>query len=157
MKKACQKQKKTPETVAAFLQRISEGRSQASVCRDADMPDWATVWRWTKQDADFAAAFADAKEQRGNLYGEKVAEIALALLAGKLPDSNAARVAMDGLKWSAARMASKNFGDRMQVEHSAQSSYVDALKGVNEKLAEYDGGTTPQELRARDSQKISVH
>jgi hypothetical protein len=45
----------------------------------------------------------------------------------------------------------------MQVEHSAQSSYVDALKGVNEKLAEYDGGTTPQELRARDNQKISVH
>ena len=59
--------------------------------------------------------------------------------------------------WSAARMASKNFGDRMQVEHSAQSSYVDALKGVNEKQAEYDGGTTPQELRARDNQKISVH
>jgi len=151
------KTKKNPQTVAALLQRISEGRSQASVCRDADMPDWATIWRWTKQDADFAAAFADAKEQRGNLYGEKVAEIALALLAGKLPDSNAARVAMDGLKWSAARMASKNFGDRMQVEHSAQSSYVDALKGVNEKLAEYDGGTTPQELRARDNQKISVH
>jgi len=151
------KSKKTPEIVAALLQRISEGRSQASVCRDADMPDWATVWRWTKQDPDFAAAFADAKEQRGNLYGEKVAEISLALLAGKISDSNAARVAIDGLKWSAARMASKNFGDRMQVEHSAQSSYVDALKGVADRVAERDGGTTPQELRARENSDTLLH
>jgi hypothetical protein len=146
------KSKKTPEVVKNFLQRISEGRSHASVCRDDDMPDWATVWRWTKEDPKFAAAFAIAKEERGNYYGEKVAEIALAVLAGKIKDSNAARVAIDGLKWTAARMASKNFGDRMQVEHSAESSYVDALRAVSERI-EVDGlgndSKLPQELRAR--------
>jgi len=149
------KSKKTPEVVKNFLQRISEGRSHASVCRDDDMPDWATVWRWTKEDPKFAAAFAVAKEERGNYYGEKVAEIALAVLAGKIKDSNAARVAIDGLKWTAARMASKNFGDRMQVEHSAESSYVDALRAVSERI-EVDGlgndSKLPQELRARSGE-----
>ena len=144
--------KKSPEVVKNFLHRISEGRSQASVCRDDDMPDWATIWRWTKDDPKFAAAFAVAKEERGNYYGEKVAEIALAVLSGKLKDSNAARVAIDGLKWTAARMASKNFGDRMQVEHSAESSYVDALRAVSERIEVNgvdDTNKLPQELRAR--------
>jgi len=148
--------KKTPETVQKFLQRISEGRSQSSVCRDEDMPAWVTIWTWAKEDPKFAAAFAEAKEQRGNYYGEKVAEIAMAVLSGKLKDSNSARVAIDGLKWSAARMASKNFGDRMQVEHSAQSSYVDALKGVQERLdGEGEGAHSalPEELRARVNKK----
>ena len=73
-------------------------------------------------------------------------------MAGKIKDSNAARVAIDGLKWTAARMASKNFGDRMQVEHSAESSYVDALRAVSERI-EVDGlgndSKLSQEVRAR--------
>jgi len=152
--------KKTPETVAKFLQRISEGRSQASVCRDEDMPSWGAIWSWVKNDPDFARDFADAKEQRGNLFGEKVAEISLALLAGKLKDSQAARVAIDGLKWSAARMAAKNFGDRMQVEHSGTSSYLDALKSVQASMhSEGVGGSeqTPEEVRTREESSEVLH
>lgn len=124
------------------------------------MPNWSTVWSWTKNDPDFARQFAEAKEQRGNYYGEKVAEISLGVLTGKIKDSNAARVAIDGLKWTAARMAAKNFGDRMQVEHSGTSSYLDALKSVQESMrgsGEEGSKQTHQELRAREADQKSIH
>ena len=54
-----------------FLQRISEGRSQSSVCRDEDMRIGLPYGKWTKTDPDFARQFAEAKEQRGNYYGER--------------------------------------------------------------------------------------
>ena len=112
------------------------------------MPDWSTIWKWNKTDPDFARMFAEAKEQRGNYYGEKVAEISLGVLTGKIKDSNAARVAIDGLKWSAARMAPKAYGDRMQVEHSADGNYLDALKEVQSRVEGIDTHNLP--LRARD-------
>jgi hypothetical protein len=59
------------------------------------------------------------------------------------------RAAIDGLKWSAARMAPKSFGDRINVDHGAQASYVDALKLVQDRL---EGDTAlPSELRAREA------
>ncbi len=124
------------------------------------MPDWSTIWKWNKTDPDFARMFAEAKEQRGNYYGEKVAEISLGVLTGKIKDSNAARVAIDGLKWTAARMAAKNFGDRMQVEHSGTSSYLDALKSVQASMRGEDAGgskQTHQELRAREDDGEVLH
>lgn len=145
--------KKDPKTIEKFLQRISEGRSQSSVCRDEDMPDWKTIWNWTKSDSLFASQYREAKEQRGNYYGEKVAEIAMAVLSGKLTDSNSARVAIDGLKWASARMAYKDFGDKMQVDHGATSSYLDALKEVSLSLEGGKDSKLSPDLRTHERNK----
>ena len=110
----------------------------------------------TDGDPEFAVAYEKAKEERGNYYGELVAEISLAGLQGKYKDSAMLRAAIDGLKWSAARMAPKGFGDRMQVEHSAESSYVDALRAVQGKVSGECGEGTiaqPLALRARETAK----
>ena len=151
--------KKTPETVEQFLDYIRNGRSCAQACRQDGMPSSKTIESWVKTDSSFAAAYEQAKEDRGTYYGELVAEVALAGLQGKYKDSAMLRAAIDGLKWSAARMAPKSFGDRINVDHGAQASYVDALKLVQDRL---EGDTAlPSELRAREAElaadKGSLH
>ena len=148
--------KKTPEIVGRFLEAIRNGRSAAQACKAEGMPSTQTIIKWTENDPEFAAKYEKAKEERGNYYGELVAEISLAGLQGKYKDSAMLRAAIDGLKWSAARMAPKGFGDRIQHEHSAESSYVDALRAAQGKVSEESGeGTIAQRLpvRAREAAK----
>lgn len=140
--------KKTPEVVEAFLDMIRNGRSCAQACRQDGMPSSKTIQNWALTDAEFARRYEEAKQDRGNYYGELVAEVALAGLQGKYKDSAMLRAAIDGLKWSAARMAPKSFGDRMEVSHSAQGSYVEALKAVQGRM---DTDVLPSALRARDA------
>lgn len=150
------KSKKTPEVVEAFLDAIRNGRSCAQACRQDGMPSSKTIQNWALTDAEFARRYEEAKQDRGNYYGELVAEVALAGLQGKYKDSAMLRAAIDGLKWSAARMAPKAFGDRMEVAHSANASYVDALKAVQGRM---ESSTLPSALRAReaDDDQDSTH
>jgi len=142
--------KKTPEVVEAFLDMIRNGRSCAQACKQDGMPSSKTIQNWALTDAEFARRYEEAKQDRGNYYGELVAEVALAGLQGKYKDSAMLRAAIDGLKWSAARMAPKSFGDRMEVSHSANASYVDALKAVQGRI---DGSALPSALRAREAEE----
>lgn len=141
--------KKCPEIFARFLDMIRNGRSAAQACKQEGMPSSKTINNWIKNDADYEMQYEKAKEERGNFYGELVAEIALAGLQGKYKDSSMLRAAIDGLKWSAARMAPKSFGDRMEVNHSAEGSYLDALKAVQGRMD--DTHKLPSEVRARDA------
>lgn len=152
--------KKTPETVAKFLDAIRNGRSAAQACKQEGMPTSKTIGEWVKSDPEFARLYELAKEERGNYYGELVAEISLAGLQGKYKDSAMLRAAIDGLKWSAARMAPKAFGDRMEVAHSAEGSYVEALKAVQSRVSEGEPDKLPLEVRARgkeEAQKGQLH
>lgn len=55
-----------------------------------------------------------ALEARGCSYGEQVVDIAHRVMAGELaPDVG--RVAIDGLKWAASRMAPRVYGDRVAL------------------------------------------
>ena len=145
--------KQTPEIEKRILKEISEGKSLNSICRDKDMPDRTTIHSWIKKDPNFQVKYDEAREERGNYYGEKVAELALAVLAGKV-DPNVGRVAGDLFKWTAARMSPKNFGDRMQVEHEVGETLVDALKNVELKLVEEDKDKLPSPLHAREKSTL---
>ena len=144
-----------------FLQRITAGESHTAITDAPHMPDWSTIYRWAKQDKEFAADLADAKFERGCHYGYLVGEIGLDLWHNADKQTHemvaAKRGAGDLLKWSAARMAGKDgWTDKVTIEHEGQGSFIEALKAIN----------TPdgmQELRARtDKQetakgKASVH
>jgi hypothetical protein len=148
--------KKSPEVVARFLDMIRNGRSCAQACKQDGMPTSKTIGEWVKNDAAFALQYEKAKEERGHYYGELVAEIALAGLQGKYKDSAMLRAAIDGLKWSAGRMAPKAFGDRMEVNHSAEGSYVEALKAVQGKVSGDGTDKLPLALRAREADTPTI-
>lgn len=119
---------------AEFLKRIAEGRSARDVCaNDKDMPSWRIVSDKLNGDGEFAARYSLAMENRGQVYADKISELVDRVVAGTL-DPHAARVAIDALKWTSSKLAPKSFGDvhRMEVKH--ESSYVDALKGVAQRI-----------------------
>ena len=119
---------------AEFLKRIAEGRSARDVCgNDKDMPSWRVVSAKLNSDGEFAARYSLAMENRGQVYADRISELVDQVVAGTL-DPNAARVAIDALKWTSSKLAPKSFGDihRMEVKH--ESSYVDALKGVAQRI-----------------------
>ncbi len=134
MPKARYKSGKSKAMFEEICHRIAGGRSLESVCKDEGMPASRTVWVWIKDDDDFQSMYVDARERRGQYFGEKIADVARDTLDGKI-DPNAARVALDGFKWAAARMSPKVYGDRIHQDIKVDSdaeSHLDAVRKLSE-------------------------
>ena len=107
----------TPMLAAEFCRRISEGRSENSVCKDADMPSRETVWKWDAEDPSFARSYAHAREARAAHLAEEALAIGDEL--GDAPTSEqvqAAKLRVDTRKWFAAKLHPKKYGDRVQTD-----------------------------------------
>lgn len=104
----------------AICHGMANGLSLAAVCGELGVTP-STVFRWVREPDEvfksFQHDYARAREAQGQYYGHRVAEIAEQCLAGEV-DPQAARVAVDALKWTAGRMAPKHFGDRVEQHHT---------------------------------------
>lgn len=58
-----------------IIERISEGTTLRSICREEGMPSWHTVYQWKEEDEEFNSRFARARE----LGHDAIAEEALAI------------------------------------------------------------------------------
>ncbi len=86
-----------------ICKRVAQGQSLRKICADPDMPDRATIWRWKREDPDFAQAFALARQDQAENFFEEVIELADQCAS----DSNALRKAklqIDSRKWILLRM-----------------------------------------------------
>jgi len=108
----------TEDLAKEFCRRIAMGRSLRSVCEDDDMPDSSTVFEWKKKQPGFTEQYAHATEERGLTYGDFISDLVFEVLAGEY-EVDRARLALDGLKWTAARLAPKQYGERTSVEVTA--------------------------------------
>lgn len=107
--------------IASVLDWVRDGGSVLSWCAaEPGRPPQSTIRLWLSETPELAAEYARAREDRGHVYAEKVARVCDDVAAGRL-DPNAARVIIDGHKWTAARMAPKSYGDRVQAEVSGPS------------------------------------
>jgi hypothetical protein len=79
------------------------------------MPDITTIYDWKRRNADFARQYALAMEDRGASYGDRLSDLVEEVLAGEY-EVDRARLAIDTLKWTAARLAPKQYGDKQQVD-----------------------------------------
>lgn len=104
------------ELAREICQRLSE-RSMVAVCNESDMPNRATVYRWLQEHEGFSDMYARAIKERGQYRAEKIEEISDKVLSGEY-DPQSARVAMDGLKWVAAKLDNTKYGDRIHTEVS---------------------------------------
>ena len=105
----------TEELAEEFCKRIALGRSLRSVCEDEDMPDSSTVFLWKRTKAGFMELYVRATEERGLTYGDRITDLIDSVLAGEY-EVDRARLALDGLKWTAARLAPKQYGDKQIVD-----------------------------------------
>ncbi len=117
-----------------ICEQIALGKSLRSICKDKEMPSLKSVVKWLNEDKDFQDKYSVARENRGDLYGEMINDIALEVLTGKI-DWQRARVTIDALKWTSARMSPKKYGDRQDITVKS-TSYVKELEKVQDTIRE---------------------
>jgi hypothetical protein len=96
------------------------------------MPSITQVLEWKRRYPEFATLYAEAQVERGLFYGDRIGELAEQVLSGEV-DPAAARVAMDGYKFTAARLASKTWGEKSQVtvEHGVSAQAAEVLRELS--------------------------
>ena len=144
----------TPELADRICQRLAEGESLLSICRDDEMPSRPTVHKWVTEDTEgFAAKYAHAREAGCDVMAEQLMEIAddgrndfMAAQANEDGEGGAvkfdaehvqrSKLRVDARKWYLSKIAPKRYGDKQQVEHSGTVSIADALREARERMDE---------------------
>ncbi|HEY2596971.1 MAG TPA: hypothetical protein VGJ79_00670 [Candidatus Dormibacteraeota bacterium] len=109
----------TPELATEVCRRLILGRSLRDICNDADMPHRDTVFLWLATHPEFSDQYVRAREEQADTHADDAHHVTILVAAGKI-DPNAGRVAVDGLKWSAAMQKPKKYGKVTTTRHSGE-------------------------------------
>lgn len=108
----------------AICKRIACGQSLTAMCREEHMPDMDTVYRWIRHFPEFHDLYAESRVLQGDTMAEQMLDVAESEPErdefGKVDTGMVAhnRLKIDVLKWRAARLKPKVYGDKVQQEHS---------------------------------------
>lgn len=98
----------TDDVAAAICERMADGESLRSICRDDAMPSKSSVFKWLGQHQSFADQYARALESRADSHADDLIDIA----DDPALDPNDKRVRIDARKWVAARLRPKVYGEK---------------------------------------------
>lgn len=109
-------QLRSAENLGVICDRISTGSSLTDVLREPGMPSRTAFFRWMQDDEAARDQYAHARNEQGHWYADRVAELALAepqtgehgIDQGEVAHR---RLAIDSLKWLAAKRTPKAYGD----------------------------------------------
>lgn len=124
----------------AICERIADGESLRSICRDESMPAKSTVFKWLANVKDFADQYARAREAQADTLADEILEIAdetshdtiVTEKNGEQPNSEwitRSRLRVDARKWLASKMAPKKYGDKITHAGDPNSPVELVLKG----------------------------
>lgn len=144
----------TKELADNICARLSEGESLRSVCRDENMPDKSTVFRWLRLHKEFSDQYARAKEESADALFEELLEIADdgtndwmerqsadGTTGGWQVNGEAlqrSRLRVDTRKWALSKLKPKKYGDRIETHHSGSIGLADLS---DEQLARIASGS----------------
>ena len=115
----------TQETRDIICDRLSGGESLTSICKDDGMPAKVTVFKWIRNDAEFANQYARAREAQAEHYLDEIIQISddSVLDTDIDPESGnertnhdviqRAKLRVDTRKWAMSKLAPKKYGDRI--------------------------------------------
>jgi transposase-like protein len=102
------------ELTNEICRQLAEGKSMAEICAKPEMPHVSNIYRWLRRHQDFRERYVLAREQQAHT----VADRAIAMALGGttiITDPQVAKVQLDAIKWTAARLAPKVYGHRADV------------------------------------------
>lgn len=106
------------ELADSICLRIANGKSLNRVCRDKDMPDKATVYRWIDTNQEFCDKYREATNQRAEFHFDEMLDIADAVDADTAEVAKA-KVRIDTRKWILSRMNPTKYGDKQQIDNTS--------------------------------------
>ena len=92
-----------------------------------------TWYEWLWRHEECSEMYARARESRGELLAEGI--VAHAMTADR-DNANAVRVQVDAMKWAAARLAPKRWGDKAAVEVTGKNGGPVAMELVVRDVAD---------------------
>ena len=110
----------TPELAERICEWLDDGKSLRASCRQENTPHVATVTRWIVTHPAFREQYVWAREAAGYAHADEIADLASRVIEGEI-EPHAARVAMDGKKWAAERMAPKAHMPQSLINHESPS------------------------------------
>lgn len=118
-----------------ICQRIAEGESLVDILKEKGMPGYSTFMRWLSEDEQLRDNYARAREAQGDADADKINHIARGVLSGEYEPA-AANVAINALKWTAAKRQPKKYSDKLDLNHSGgiqiERVVVDFMEGDDE-------------------------
>lgn len=118
------------KTEGEILARLADGESLSSICRDADMPNRATVQRWQDDDPAFDAAVTRAREDGFAYRAERAV-----MEAKTAEDASKGRLAFDAERWYLGKLSNAFSDDKARKhEHSGPDGGAIPLTGFDIKF-----------------------
>lgn len=100
-----------------ICERLAEGESLRSICRDGAMPSASTVRLWVLKHGEFSEQYARARDLGLDAMADEVLDIA----DNPGNDVQAARLRFDARRWYLSKLAPKRYGDKRELEHISKS------------------------------------
>lgn len=119
----------TQEIADVICERIADGESLRGICKDEDMPNKATVFKWLAARKEFSDQYARARESQAETMADEILAIADDGLNDTYLDDDGnertnhdviarSRLRVDARKWLASKLAPKKYGDKVTQEHT---------------------------------------
>lgn len=110
----------TQELADEICRLLSSGLSLRKISLIEGMPEPMTVRRWTRENEEFCAQYAHAREEQAEAYAEMLLDEAY-----NAQDAQLGRLRVDALKWTASKLLPKKFGDRIEhdIKQRTEVSY----------------------------------
>jgi len=135
--------------------RIAEGESLREICREDEMPERVTIYRWLQADPDFCNLYTRAREDQADTLADEIMAI-----ADETPDLNPIldkhgalieiqlhsaylqwqKQRIDARKWTAMKLKPRKYGERlvhagdpeapMEVQNNALDILAAAVKNL---------------------------
>lgn len=90
---------------------IGDGACLKDICSLDGMPDRVTVWRWRRENVEFAAQYDAASKERAFALVDDLTNIS----DDASLDPNDKRIRVDTRKWIASKVLPKLYGDKVQL------------------------------------------
>lgn len=109
------------EVFDQICERIAEGESLRSICKNDDMPSVMSVMRWLAADDKLSDQYARAREIQGDREFDEAREIAFSATP---EDVQVARLKYEAVRWRAGKLRPKVYGDKLDVNAKGVFSVV---------------------------------
>jgi hypothetical protein len=129
--------KYSKELTDAICDRLANGESMRSICRDPEMPAISSIFKWLREEVEFSEQYALAADMRADAMAEDCLDIAdniegQPVLIDGVPlvidgkqvcvidnvSVQHAKLRVDTRKWHASKIKPKKYGDKLSQELS---------------------------------------
>lgn len=112
------------ELAGKICERLADGESLRSICRDENMPSKSSVFKWLGMHKPFADQYARALEARADSHADDIVDIA----DNEDLDPNDKRVRIDARKWVSSKLRPKVYGDKQLLGSDPDNPLPEGFK-----------------------------